>query len=198
LDQLAVIKGWHEKSESGIYSNEVKDTRSDPFVVKAFKGGIIVEGLYGTIRDRVLVAGGHFTTNCYIAYKTDKGLALGSIQFKGATLNAWVEFCKANRADLYKKAIKIKGYDQGKKGKIEFRTPKFFLADVTADTDKAALTIDKSLQEYLKGYFGRTKVEQVARPAAPEEAQEPAGCDVQEPASEEPPTEPEDSGQIPF
>ncbi len=29
LDQLGTVKGWHDASDSGIYANEVKDTRQD-------------------------------------------------------------------------------------------------------------------------------------------------------------------------
>jgi hypothetical protein len=45
LDQLAVIKGWHDPSESGITSNEVRSTNSESFVVKAFGGGTLCSGL---------------------------------------------------------------------------------------------------------------------------------------------------------
>lgn len=38
LDELSTVKGWHEPSESGIYANEVRDTRQDALVVRAFKG----------------------------------------------------------------------------------------------------------------------------------------------------------------
>jgi hypothetical protein len=35
LDQLASVRGWHDDSNSGIYSNEVKDTTQEALVVKA-------------------------------------------------------------------------------------------------------------------------------------------------------------------
>lgn len=166
LDQLGTIKGWHDASESGIYSNEVKDTRAEPFVVKAFKGGVLAEGIYKDIRDRVIAQGGHFTTNLYIGYKSEEnGLAIGSLQFKGAALRAWMEFAKDNRSDLYKKALKITGSESGKKGKITFKTPVFATAPIGEETDAQALELDKQLQEYLKGYFARTRVEQADQPA---------------------------------
>lgn len=160
LDQLATIKGWHDASDSGIHSNEVRDTKQEVFVVKAFKGGTIAEGFYARIRDRVNAAGGNYTTNLYIAFRNSDRLAIGSLQFKGAALSAWLEFSKKNRSDLYKKAIRIKGATEGKKGKITFRTPNFFVADVSPETDAQAIECDKELQQFLASYFKRTRVEQ--------------------------------------
>lgn len=200
LDQLGTIKGWHEVSESGIYSNEVKDTRSDAFVVKAFKGGPIATGVYAAIKDRVAASGGYFVANCYIAYKEGDQMRLGSIQFKGASLGVWMEFCKVNRAELYNKAIHIKGYTEAKKGKVTYRTPVFFLRDITADTNTVALDIDKELQTYLKGYFSRTKVEQVTKPVttAPHDASEPPLEELPIDHSEGSQVTPEDDSNIPF
>ena len=58
LDQLGSVRGWHDASESGIYSNEVKDTRQDVLIVKAYKGGVLAEGIYKDIKDRVNNQGG--------------------------------------------------------------------------------------------------------------------------------------------
>jgi hypothetical protein len=193
LDQLALIKGWHDASESGIYSNEVKDTRSEPFVVKAFKlKEPLAEGFYKNIRDRVIAQGGHFTTNCYIAFKNGgDDLDIGSIQFKGAALSAWMEFAKEHRSDLFDKAIRIDGADQGKKGTITFYTPKFSLIAASPEGNAQAVELDKELQEYLKGYFSRTRVEQAATTPPNEEE---APVDHPAPPSR---SEPEDD-EIPF
>ena len=118
LDQLSTIKGWHDASDSGIFANEVRDIKQDVLVVKAFKGGLLGSGPYQQIRDRVIAQGGHFTANLYVAIKTDDGgLAIAAVQFKGAALSAWLEFSKKNREDVYKKAVRCKGFEEGKKGK---------------------------------------------------------------------------------
>lgn len=161
LDRLASVRGWHERSKSGIYSNAVKDTRADILVVKAFKGGIIAEGLYKTIKDAVNVAGGAFTADCYIAYKSGDGFKIGVIQFKKASLSAWMEFEKAQRNDLYKGAVKIDGFTEGKKGRIVYRMPVFKLVPLSAATNEIAMELDKELQAYLSVYLKRTKTEQV-------------------------------------
>jgi hypothetical protein len=167
LDETATVKGWHDASDSSIFSNEVRDTRAETLVVKSFKGGVLAEGFYASIRDRVSAQGGHFTTNLYIGYKdADGNLAIGNLQLKGAALNSWVEFKKANRQEIYKKAVKITGFVEGKKGKIIFRTPTFAIQNIAEKTNTEAVTLDALLQHYLKGYFSRTRTEQVAKPTA--------------------------------
>ena len=163
LDQLGSVRGWHDASESGIYSNEVKDTTQEVLIVKSFKGGTLAEGLYREIKDHVTskAVGGQFVANLYIAYKADSGdLEIGSLRFKGAALGAWMEFCKANRADLYKKAIRINGFTEGKKGRIVYRMPVLSAANVSPETDRLAIGLDATLQEFLKSYFKRTKRDQ--------------------------------------
>lgn len=188
LDQLATVKGWHDASESGIFANEVKDTRAEPLVVKAFHGGTIAEGFYKAIRDKVVAAGGHFVANCYIAYRDDNDeMQIGSIQFKGAALSAWMEFAKDNRGDLYKQAIRITGTKEGKKGNIKFQTPTFALHPISEEANESATELDRQLQEYLKSYFSRTRVEQATPPPTNGHSEEP---------SEPPPAG--DDDEIPF
>lgn len=168
LDQLATVKGWHDASDSGIFSNEVRDTKAETMVVKAFKSNsILAEGFYSDIRDRVAAIGGNYVANCYVAFRDQGELKIGSVQFKGAALNAWVDFRKEHKNDIYSKAIQIKGYKEGKKGKITFRVPVFHLKDTTQETNDAATNLDAQLQVYLATYFKKPKVSQ-ARDAAPE------------------------------
>jgi hypothetical protein len=165
LDELSSVRGWHDASDSGIYSNEVKDTRQDLLIVKSFKGGTIAEGLYRDIKDRVNSAGGKFTMNCYIAFKNGgEQLAIGSLRFKGAALHAWSDFRKNHRADIYKKAVQIVGYTEGKKGRITFRVPTMKLVDISVQTDVAAVALDSQFQEWLAGYLKRKKSDQVDPP----------------------------------
>lgn len=162
LDQLGCVRGWHEASKSGIYSNEVKDTRQEVLVVKSFKGGPIAQGIYKDIKDRVNTEGGRFNANCYIGFKNGSDtLKLGSIRFKGAALGAWMEFAKQHRAELYKQAVRIKGAVEGKKGRVTFLMPAFTIVPLSEDTNKQATELDKGLQEFLALYLKRTKAEQV-------------------------------------
>lgn len=165
LDELASVKGWHDASDSGIYSNEVRDTRQDVLVVKSFKGGELASGLYAQIRDRVGNFGGHFHASCYIAYKDGEVYKLGNIGFKGAALMAWMTFKKqAGRKDgrqaYYVDAIRINGFEEGTKGRVVFRTPKFSLASVSEEANAKAIDADKDLQSFLDEYLKRGRVDQ--------------------------------------
>lgn len=166
LDELASVRGWHDASESGIYSNEVRDTRTDILVVKSFKGGALAEGLYKGIKDRVNTLGGQFVANCYVAFKDNGHLAIGSLRFKGSALGAWMEFRKAHRGDLYEAAVHITGYAEGKKGRIVFRVPTFDIKAVSAETSEQAFALDEELQKWMTGYFGRRTTDQAEPQAA--------------------------------
>lgn len=161
LDELAGVRGWHDASQSGIYSNEVKDTRQDVLVVRAFKGGTLVEGIYRDIKDRVNSLGGSFSTNCYLAFKNDSGeLHIGALRFKGAALAAWMEFHKEHRSEFYTKSVKIDGFTEGKKGSVIYRVPKFVMTDTSPETIALAVELDKTLQTFLKGYLSSNKKDQ--------------------------------------
>lgn len=161
LDQLGMVKGWDESAQAGIYSNEVKDTRQETLIVKRYKGGTVAEGLYKAIKDEVKAVGGDFHTQLYLAYKVGHTLKLGALRLKGAALNAWVEFQRKHRTDIYQQAIVISEYDEQKKGKVVYRTPKFALKEISKETETAATALDVELQAYLKGYFSKTKRAQV-------------------------------------
>ncbi len=165
LDQLSSVRGWHDASSSGIYSNEVKDTRQEAMLVKAFKGGTLAEGVYRDIKDRVNTLGGQFNANCYLAFKNGgSALALGMIRFKGSALGAWMEFCKAHKGSLYSDAITIKSYTEGKKGRIVFRVPVFSVAAVSEETNKQATALDTQLQTFLTAYLKRRTSERTDTP----------------------------------
>jgi hypothetical protein len=162
LDQLGSVGGFNERSQSGITSNEVKDTRSDVLLVKSFKGGEIAHGLYKDIKDKVNAHGGKFKASCYIAFKDDNGeLVLGNLGIKGGALTPWLDFTKENRAVLYDKGIQITGFTEHKKGKVDYRNPTFRLIDISESTNAAAVELDKVLQAFLKSYLGQNKRDQV-------------------------------------
>lgn len=182
LDSLSGVTGWHEKSQSGIVSNEVRDAKKDVMEVRSFKGGPLVTGIYSQIKEKVAFLGGYFATNIYIAYKGASGLEIGSLRLGGAALNSWIEFQKRNRMLLLEKAVRITGFEEGTKGKIVFRTPKFELEDATPESNAKSIELDKVLQKYLEQYLKKPVDEQhtTAQPDAPSDYD-------QEPLPEEPP-----------
>lgn len=182
LDQLAVIKGWNDASDSGVYSNEVRDVTKNPFVVKAFKGGLIASGLYREIKDKIAANGGHFTASVYIGLKIENQLQIANLQLKGAALNAWIEFCKKNRANIYKKAICITGVEEGTKGRVVFKVPVFGLKELSEDTNNQAIALDIDLQNFLKAYLEKP---------TPEQAEQ-----IETRSQSEPPTPTEEPAQV--
>ncbi len=188
LDELSTVKGWHEASESSIYSNEVRDTRQEVLVVRSFEGGELASGIYTSIRDRIVALGGHYCVSMYLGYKEGDGLKIGNLNLKGAAAGAWMEFKrnspakkdasgKSARAYLVD-AVKISGYDQMKKGGTTYRVPKFALAPVTEVTNQQAVALDVELQAFFADYFKRTRSEAASAtkaevlPDAPKEPQQ--------------------------
>lgn len=178
LDELSTVKGWHEPSESSIYANEVRDTRQDVLVVRSFKGGELVSGLYSDIRDSIVAKGGHYCASLYIAYKDGDELRIGNVSLKGAAAGAWMEFKrnaptkkdaagKSVRA-FYVDAIRIVGFEDAKKGGTAYRIPKFALTATTEATNQQAAALDGELQGFLAEYLRRPKAE-AAKPAAQQE-----------------------------
>jgi hypothetical protein len=154
LDELSTVKGWHEPSESSIYANEVRDTRQDALVVKAFKGGELASGIYTQIRDRIVAVGGHYVASLYIAYKDGDTLKIGNLALKGAAAGAWMDF-KRN-AGTKKSAMDrmVRAY----------LVPKFSLVPTTAETNTQAVGLDTELQMFLVDYLKRPKAEAAAKP----------------------------------
>jgi len=175
LDELSTVKGWHEPSESGIYANEVRDTRQDALVVRSFKGGELASGIYTTIRDRIIALGGHYCASLYLAYKEGEELRIGNLNLKGAAASAWMEFKRnapmkrnsegKNLRAYFVDAIKVTGYEQAKKGGTVYRIPQFAFQAVSDAANQQAVTLDAELQAFLDEYLKRPKA-QAAAPAS--------------------------------
>lgn len=157
LDELSSVRGWDEPNKCGISSNEVREIGKDVLRVRSFKGGDIATGVYAAIKEKVHYRGGAFCCNVYIAYRDEaKALVLGQFQFQGAALNAWIEFRKASKDAIFKKAIAVTLGATETKGKITWTNPKFELKDVAEETNLQAIEIDRALQAYLTAYLANT------------------------------------------
>ncbi len=172
LDELCVIKGWDENAESGIYSNEIRDTRGEILVVKHHKANrVIAEGLYSAIKDRIKSHGGKFCLSLYIAIKNAEGkLEIANLLLKGAGLMPWIEFRHKHRDEVEKQAVAITGCTEGQKGKVTYQMPTFAGRTISEAQQKEAYELDKQLQIFLASYFKRTKTVQTDRdPADPDQ-----------------------------
>jgi len=159
LDATSCIKGFSEE-HGFIYSNEVKDTTTQPFYVKAHKGKMLASGIYNSIKGNLAVLKCRFNKNIYIVRKNEnKQLELCTLQLKGAALQSWSDFCKENKIynNTCHKAITISSIREGKKGNIKFKIPVFSIIDeeIKDSVKKVAEELDKNLQEYFASYFTR-------------------------------------------
>lgn len=138
----------HDGEYVGFYSNFVRDTTKEPFIVKS-KRGQELKGLYADLKGE---AGVKYATALYIGVPTENGLELQFVSFSGAALNGWIEATKGK--DIFKGAFAITGSTKGKKGAVTYHIPTFkYIPDITEDTDLQAKQLDRVLQEYLGQYF---------------------------------------------
>lgn len=122
LTEFHTIKGFHDDSLSGIFSNEVKYIGKEPFKVSSFKGGHIAKGIYRDIKGDIISAGGHYTKSVYIM---TPDLKIWNIQMKGSVVAAWGEFSNIMRQRLDDEWIVVKRFEDKKKGATQYCVPVF-------------------------------------------------------------------------
>ena len=157
LDELCVIKGYHDASNSGIYSNEVRNTTKEKLIVKAFKGGLIASGLYGDIKGQL--EGGKYGKSVYAANISEDGkdLTLVNFQFHGSSLGSWID-AKIN-VDNGNVISLSPSTEELKKGTTIYFAPKIKKHEVRQDILKKCVDMDAELQVYLNNYLN-TKEEE--------------------------------------
>lgn len=162
LDELSTITGFDNKNKCGVYSNEIKDTKTEPLNVRSFKGGDIAKGIYLEIKDKINAAGYKYTKSIYIAFKDKDVLKIGNIKLTGAALNSWIEFSSNNKQAVAQKAISIVDKLTQTTGRIEYCTPVFEAKEITEKTNAEAIQLDIELQNYLLDYFGKARPTQTS------------------------------------
>lgn len=198
LDRTNTVRGYSKQVGSGIYSNEVRDLREQPLIVKYFAGGEVASGFWDQIKDRVNARKGKFAINIYIAFREEGALKIGCFQATGCAVGAWIDFEKKAGKDIWNKAIQCYGAKNDKTGEVEFNAPMFALKDTTAETNAQAVALDKELQEYFKGYFKRPSTER-AQPAASQNPGDDNPHNEPQPAPEpEPEPQPPVDDDVPF
>ena len=153
LEHYHTVKGWHDKSESGIYSNEVFSIGSDEVEVKAFKGGLIAKGLYKEIKSQIKDAGAHYSRSIY-AVTND--LEIINISLKGSGVSAYSDFIKDFGDNNFDKHwVKISGAKEMKKGKVRYSVPVFEKGAKIKDKSKL-MPFAEELSEYMQEYLNPT------------------------------------------
>lgn len=166
LDQLGTVKGWSDSDQSGYWSNEVKAVGQDTLVVRT-KQGIKAEGVWKDIKTSSFLGGAKFNASVYIATQGHDGLEIQNIAFSGASLNAWIEFVKANKGVTQGKAkVTITGFSDEKKGAVKYQVPVFEASDITDEELEAATALDVELQTHLDSYFANRRSDELVDTAA--------------------------------
>ena len=161
LDRTATVRGYSKPRKSGLYANEVRDTRGEALTVRFFDGKeIIASGLWANIKDTVTSKrnGGGFAVNLYMAYKEGNDLRIGAFQIGGCALGPWFEFEKKNRKAILEKGLVIGRGNPEESGGVDFVPPTFGICEVSPETDLQAKKLDVELQAFLTEYFSRAAV----------------------------------------
>jgi hypothetical protein len=171
LDVLGTIKGFSDRLQCGIVSNEVRKVGEQPFTVKTFKNGEFAKGLYKDIKGKINSEGGKYANSVYIAYEINDKLCICNIQLTGASMNAFIDYTKDHKNFLNDGSIIVKSFTNEKKGATKYTKPVFEYAPLSAESNALAVKLDEQLQEYLTGYFKADNKESDALAAAEEEIQ---------------------------
>lgn len=153
LNQTSFISGWHDKSESGIYSNFVQDLKNQKLTVKSFKGYKIIEGIYSEIKDKL--EGGRFTKGIFIYNLESK--AIEHLAIKGGALTALINL-KPRFKDGFAYEV-TKNSEMQKKGATKFYIPEFTKIEVDMEDFNQALESGKVVDEYISQYFDSKKIQ---------------------------------------
>lgn len=152
LEHYHTVKGWNDKSESGIFSNEVYAIGSEELTVKAFKGGEIASGFYKEIKPKVKDAGGVYHRSIYCM---DENGEIVNLSIKGSAVSSYSDFYNDNRNHIENDSwFVISGAKDGKKGSVKFSTPVFELGDKTTTKEEVLISdAVAKLQEYMSQYM---------------------------------------------
>lgn len=161
LQHYHTVKGWNDASESGIYSNEVFYIGSEPMTVRAFKGGVIAEGLYKDIKPDITNAGGKYHRSVYVMLEDG---TIANISMKGAVVREWSEFMEQNKNLVDGQWIEVNSAKDQKKGSIKYSTPEFTMgSNLTAKQSSQADSVASDLKSYLDSYFNKEEAVQEAQ-----------------------------------
>ncbi len=156
LSKYITVKGWNQKKEYALISNEVKNI-DDTLVVNAYKDGNkfeVAKGNWNSIKDKMESEKGKFTQSVYVMLPNGD---LANIQLNGASLSTWFEFQKNQTDRFFDNWVVVNGYKDGKNGSVEYTYPVFEWG-TTLNTEEQVLAenADVKIGEYEESYFGKS------------------------------------------
>ncbi len=120
LKELHTVKGWHDKSASGIYANEVAAIGSETLEIKSFKGGVLAKGIYKEIKEIINNIGGVYYKSIYAMLPSGDVV---NIAIKGASVKAWGDFVGQQRSRFASTWVEINSSQDEKKGRVSYSVP---------------------------------------------------------------------------
>jgi hypothetical protein len=147
LEEFHTIKGFHEGSESGIYSNEIKFISTEKLTVKSFKSKEpLAEGLYNEIKDKVKSFGGKYGKSVYALLDGE----IVNFQLYGASISPFMFFTNGDKKKgvkgynhlLETNFIEVKDFTDEKKGANKYTAPVFSIGE-TYEPEEAELAAEK-------------------------------------------------------
>lgn len=189
LDELNAISGYSKELEGGIWSNEVRNLRSDVLVAKVGKMQI-ANGVYDSIKDIAKSKGGKYTRAVYVLFEDEsKQWTVGKIMMAGSALGAWFDFKRDYSPDEV--GVSLVGAQEDKNGQTTYFVPVYDPFEIDQKLRDLAVQSDKRLQQYLEKY-ANSRPESNDDPAAYNgTADEPDADDLDS-------MEPIDLSEIPF
>lgn len=150
---LFCVKGFNEKLNLGLYSNEVRSVK-DEMTVRYFDKNqpIIAKGVWADVKGLADNVGGKYHLSIYGYDLENKEII--NIDVKGNGIGEWGELFKKCSSRLADEIVLVKGYKDGKKGNVKFTYPTFELERVISD-DELDEVIDALdvLKKYHNEYF---------------------------------------------
>lgn len=160
LTTRACVRGWHDETESGIYSNEVRNTAQETLNVYSSKpnkagNNLLATGIYKEIKGNL--AGGHYEK---VVYAYEFGVGVVKINLKGSGLMAYSTFEKEVGKKTFDFMIEVKSATSAKKGKVNYSTPDFTLGEaLTKEQDGEVNVAFTAVDEYFKSREKSDEVE---------------------------------------
>lgn len=150
---LFCVKGFNEKLNIGLYSNEVRSVK-DEMTVRYFDKNqpIIAKGVWADVKEKADVVGGKYHLSIY-GYDLENKQII-KIDVKGNGVGEWGELFKKCSTRMADEIVICKGFKDGKKGNVKYTYPTFEMERSVSDDelDEVIEALDV-LKKYHSEYF---------------------------------------------
>lgn len=160
LESMAGVTGFDEKKEQGLWSNEVRNSKKDKFVVKAGTE-TVAEGNWDQVKEETAGIAKFANIVYALVYKNNGEAEVCRFKMAGSALSAWIEF--QNNAKNRSHAIVCAGFEE-----VEMKTgatydkPTFKYVEAPQDMlEEADRVCKEEIDPYFEYYFSETEKKEV-------------------------------------